>query len=430
MRRLFLGVAFMAATIPFDFACSNEDDGKSSVTPGDGDGDGDIVVGTGGTNGDGDGDGIRGPACEEFIGLSSCNEEGRTASRRTVNLLLVIDKSGSMDADGGFDNSKWETMKAALEGSLQDVALEINVGLSLYPFPDNAATGIDKNTCSSVGNCCEMPSDSEPNILVGPGLFTVPEIIESFDRVRPGGGTPTAVALEQAYDYFTNGSGADLKGDKYVVLATDGGPNCNSDISCGIEECTVNIDERSEPLSCKDNNQNCCAGANSIHCIDDEASRDAVSRLGSAGIDTFVIGVPGSEAYASVLDSLAEEGGRALAGEDQKYFAVDGAGGVDGLIKVFRRITRQLVTSCDIQLSERPASTLNVNVAVDCAVVPQFGEGSGEGGAGGAGGGEEQWVIDGVTDPPTIRLRGTLCDRVREEGVDRVDVILGCPPVL
>jgi hypothetical protein len=197
-----------------------------------------------------------------------------------------------------------------------------------------------------------------------------------------------------------------------------------------MDDCTLNIDEREEELTCKTNGTNCCGSANSVHCLDDDASSDAVSRLGSAGIDTFVIGVPGSEAYASVLDDLADEGGRALVGEDQKYFAVDGSGGVEGLIAVFRRITQDLVTSCDIQLSEVPESTINVNVAVDCEVIPQFAEGTGNGGAGGAENGEEQWVVDGVTDPPTIRLRGSLCDRIQDEGVDRVDVILGCPTVL
>lgn len=429
MRRLFLGAAFMTATVPLDMACSKDEEPSSSVNLGDGDGDGDIDVGTGGMTGDGDGDGDVGqPAtCPEFIGLSSCNEEGRTATRRNVNLLLVIDKSGSMDDDGGFDNSKWDTMKAALEGSLQEVALEINVGLSLYPFPDDVSIGIDKDTCGEVGNCCEMPTDTEPNIAIGPGLLTVPEIVDSFDRVRPGGGTPTAAALESAYDYFVNGSGAELEGDNYVILATDGGPNCNADITCEAEGCTRNIDARD--ASCTLETASCCGGNQAISCLDDEASRDAVSRLGSAGIDTFVIGVPGTEAYAGVLDSLAEEGGRALVGEEQKYFAVDGAAGVDGLIDVFRRITEDLVTSCDIQLSEAPASVTDINVAVDCEVIPQFAEGSGNGGAGGAESGEEQWVVDGVTDPPTVRLRGALCDRIQEEGVDRVDVILGCPPV-
>src|SRR5690606_37461839 len=162
-----------------------------------------------------------------------------------------------------------------------------------------------------------MPTSTEPNIPVWFGLDTVPLIIEAFDRIRPGGGTPTSIALDHAHDYFVNGSGKDLEGDKYVILATDGGPNCNSNINCDASGCTLNIEGRqSGGITCEPEGPNCCTGsAGTLACLDDDASENAVSRLASAGIDTFVVGIPGSEAYAGVLDSLAVEGGRSLEGE-------------------------------------------------------------------------------------------------------------------
>jgi hypothetical protein len=427
VRRLLLGAALFAATVPLDFACSKKDDGEKPS--GDGGGDGDIQLPSGGMGG-GDGDAVN--ACPSFVGLSNCGSQGRAASRRKVNLLLVIDKSGSMDDVDTGDNSRWAIMKAALQASLQEVQLELNVGLSFYPYPDNELMGINKTQCGVVGNCCEMPRSTEPNIPVGFGLDTVPEIVQAFDRVDPGGGTPTSIALDHAYDYFVHGTGKDLEGDKYVILATDGGPNCNSNISCETAGCTLNIEERpSGSGTCEPDGPNCCTGsAGVLACLDDVASEDAVSRLASSGIDTFVVGIPGSEAYAGVLDNLAVEGGRALSGEDQQYYRVSAAGGVDALTQVFRRITQELVTSCDIQLDENPPNLNEVNVAVDCEIVPPTIEGGGDGGAGGQSGSQtiEQWVLDPVTNPPTLRLRGELCDRV-QAGVDRVDVVLGCPPV-
>jgi hypothetical protein len=38
-------------------------------------------------------------------------------------------------------------------------------------------------------------------------------------------------------------------------------------------------------------------------------------------------------------------------------------------------------------------------------------------------------MIDRSTDPPTIELLGDQCDRV-QNGVDRIDIIIGCPPTL
>jgi hypothetical protein len=160
--------------------------------------------------------------------------------------------------------------------------------------------------------------------------------------------------------------------------------------------------------------------------VDDAATVDAVQTLATAGVSTFVIGVPGSEFYADLLDEVAEEGGHPLEG-DRKYFQVDGADGVEALTDVFREITQDLVTSCEIPLSEDPRSLIDVNVAVDCEIVPQSTD-PGAGGAGGAGGDLDNWVVDTTNDPPLVRLQGALCDRV-EQGVERVDVVLGCPPV-
>ena len=424
MRRIFLGAALIFATIPLDFACSSDeepqDDGDSM-----GMNDIDPMLGVGG---DKPGSG-NGQACASFSGLNNCASAGKSAKKQEVQLLLLIDKSGSMEDKDGFTDSKWATMREALQESLTEARAEINVGLSLYPFPKNPLIGISSATCGNLDNCCEMPSSSEPNIPVGKGEDTVPLILDEFVKVRPGGGTPTSVALDHAYDYFVNGSGKDLKGDRYVVLATDGGPNCNSDLACEASTCTFNIEERQidgRPM-CERDGENCCTIAGDPRCLDDKASQDAIAQLHSAGIDTFVIGVPGSELYADVLDDLAVEGGRPLGGV-RKYFQVDAQGGVEGLSSVFRRITEDLVTTCDIQLEEEPTSLQEVNVAVDCEVIPQ----NAEDGAGGAGGesaeGEKNWLVDADTSPPTIRLQGGLCERV-QEGVDRVDVILGCPPV-
>lgn len=416
MRRLVTATALILATLPVGVSCSSDEpEPTKSGSPGSKE---DIELPSmGGSSGADEKD-----SCDSFTGLSQCDAAGKSAKKQEVQLLLVIDKSGSMEDTGGFEETKWATMEQALNSSLTAVQDRINVGLSLYPFPENPQIAISQTSCADQGNCCEMPQDSAPNVAVGPGKETVPKILEQFQKVFPGGGTPTAVVLDNAYEYFVNGAGKELSGERYVVLATDGGPNCNADLRCESSGCTLNIEERE---SCEKNGEtNCCAGtAARLACLDDQASVEAVERLRAAGIDTFVIGVPGSEEYADVLDALAEKGGRALSGEETKYFQVQATDGVEALTDVFKNITETLVTSCDIQLENAPPSLLEVNVAVDCEIVPQ--KSGGSGGQGGAGS-ELNWSIDTETDPPTIRLEGDLCERVKQ-GVERTDVVLGCP---
>jgi hypothetical protein len=85
---------------------------------------------------------------------------------------------------------------------------------------------------------------------------------------------------------------------------------------------------------------------------------------------------------------------------------------------VFTDITTQLVTSCEIALDTPPRDPNQVNVAIDCQVVPSNGTD-----------GTDGWILDQTTDPQKIVLQGTLCRWVQQQGAQRVDLVFGCPTV-
>jgi hypothetical protein len=231
----------------------------------------------------------------------------------------------------------------------------------------------------------------------------------ALDATAPGGGTPTAAALDAALTYFTTGDGKDLKGDRFVLLATDGGPNCGeSTTTCSADHCTPNLDGL-----CPASEDNCCRGEGS-YCLDDAAVLDKIRALAAAQVPTFVIGIPGTESYAEYLDAFATAGGVPNPKKKPAYYAVSAEGGVEGLTRTFRDITTHLVRSCDVDLGPVAPDKRLVNVAVDCDIVPS------EDGAG--------WNI---TDdaPTTLVLAGDTCTRVKREGARRIDVVYGCPTV-
>ena len=89
--------------------------------------------------------------------------------------------------------------------------------------------------------------------------------------------------------------------------------------------------------------------------------------------------------------------------------------------------TVDLVDSCRLQLAYTPPSWAPylVTVAIDCEPVPR--DEPPMSGAGGVGQGTaENWTIDDSTSPPTLEFLGDYCERVRR-GVDRVDIVVGCP---
>lgn len=345
------------------------------------------------------------PACTTLSGLESCGVTSVEAKLRTVNMLLVIDKSGSMTDPLG-DTDKWTAMKSAIATALGNVATQMNFGLVLFPY--GVFHTIPLDGCDT--DCCELPDGSAAVLVpVTSGDRAVDVIGYELDATSPGGGTPTAAALDAALQYFTNGDGAALEGEKYVLLATDGGPNCNTKSPCTADTCTTNLDGQ-----CSDGN--CCQGENDL-CLDDQSVVSELGMLKDANIGTFVVGLPGTQQYASYLDSFADAGGEPNPNGDSHYYAISESDGVQGLVDTFDSITTELVRSCNIPLTEPPSNPKLVNVAIDCTVVPQMSDdGSG-------------WHFDDPDAPAALILDGPVCDHLQTDGAQRVDVLYGCSTV-
>lgn len=166
-------------------------------------------------------------------------------------------------------------------------------------------------------------------------------------------------------------------------------------------------------------NINCCSPVPE-GCVDDGETRDAIEDLASDGVKTYVVGIPGSEPYEPYLNDFALAGGVPNEDPDNddapSYYRVSVSGGSAALVTTFRKITEQLVTSCDIPLAAAPPDTQRVNVAVNCTLIPRTDADN-----------NPQWEFN--DDDTTITILGDECDDIEARGAKRVDVLLGCPPI-
>jgi hypothetical protein len=346
---------------------------------------------------------------------ASCGSSSISAAPPDVSVLLVIDESGSMtDKPAGFGVDKWTAMKTAMHDALTATNSSIAFGLELFPFPVDKTKPIP---LACTDNCCEMPAAPGINVAIGPSSTAVPKILSALDASGPAGGTPTAEALRRALDYFTKGAGATLKGDRYVLLATDGGPNCDSTLSCDASSCTTNLDG-----ACSiPGGASCCdpqfGGAAALsRCLDDAGTEAQIKALRTAGVRTFVVGIPGSEVYGDALDAFATAGGEALASGAHKYFAVAASGGVTALGSALESITKGIITTCRLVLGSKPPDLEKLNVTIDGAVVPQAGP--------------DGWSIDTSSSPPAVVLKGATCAEVEKNGAQKVVIQYGCPTLI
>lgn len=253
-------------------------------------------------------DDINCPSGQECIGgFCGCDGAAFEAEPVTPNVLVVLDRSGSMADDFNGDNvgaddpdSKWYIARVALEQLLTDYGAQVRFGLSMY---------------SSDGDC--GPGDIDVDI----GDGTASTIITEVGNADPNGSTPIGDTLEAMIGYTGL---ADTTRPNYILLVTDGEETCEGD---------------------------------SVSAAGSLLSQDPEVR-------TFVIGFGGG-VDGDALNATAEAGGTALMG-DTKYYQADDA---TQLGDAFASIIGT-VLSCTYELSSTPESVNQLWVYADSSPVP------------------------------------------------------------
>jgi hypothetical protein len=200
-----------------------------------------------------------------------------------------------------------------------------------------------------------------------------------------------------------------LPGKTFVILATDGAPNCNLFNQCGVDMCMPNIENVG---GCpKEGPFNCCAPPDGFreNCLDSAASASAAQQLSNAGVPVFVIGLPGTSTYVGVLDQIAVAGGTA-GPASPKYFAVDTANEA-AMLAALKKVAAKIVATCEFTLKDEPSDSKLVNVYVDDTILPYDPNAT--------------WKIEGKT----VTLLGDTCSKVMNGDVLGVRIIAGCPRI-
>ncbi len=334
-----------------------------------------------------------------------CGSQTIPAVENPPNISFIIDHSASMvDQLPGNGLSKFENARIALSHVLKAVGHRINYGVTIFPGLAGV-TGCEAGDQLGSFGPGDPPSYTREN-KTGPRLA---DLLQRLTMAGVDGGTPAAPTLVHALTTLSA-----LAGPTYVVLITDGAPNCNEDISCKAGACIPNIEGfSSSGVNC-DDSFNCCAPTKqnpqaNLSCVDAQASLDAVQALADAGIRTYVVGMPGSEPYEALLTSMAEIGGTARQSQPEYYSVAD----TDALQQALIGIAASVSISCEIQLDYEPPDPDFVNVYFDGVLVEYDPEAGWE------------WTSDGH-----VAIRGTACDQLSAGDVLEVQILAGCKTVV
>jgi hypothetical protein len=130
---------------------------------------------------------------------------------------------------------------------------------------------------------CGGPTSSFPDLALA-------DVIDAYAQHVPAGGTPTSAALQ----FATRQLEPPLT-ETFVVLVTDGQPNCNSNNPNGI----CNDQSPSQVAACRCTTSNCDQSLCSIGCIDELTTQTAAQALADTGAELMVVGVGGELASSS-----------------------------------------------------------------------------------------------------------------------------------
>jgi hypothetical protein len=340
------------------------------------------ATGTGGSDFTFDAGTGTGPPPADAGGL--CGNQIHQLITDPPNVYFVLDTSGSM-ATPVTGGTRYTKVQAAAASVVSHLHLLIKAGAARFPAP------VKDQPCSAGQEIFPL------------SLNNATGFNSATKGLTPTGGTPTAATIISLLPKLHA-----LPGKTIVVLATDGGPNCNSGAMCDITGCMENI-EGCQPMdTCCAQGVNCCgpAGpAGPVNCVDKDPSVNAVAALAATGIRVAVIGVPGSQVYGDVLSAMALAGGAPLAAYPF-YYKVDN---LDTLIGVLGSIAGSAI-SCDFTLTDPPMDLSFTNVYLDQTIV-------------------DSDPVDGWTwsAAGVVTLHGASCAKLQSGEVGQVQIVSGCP---
>jgi hypothetical protein len=336
-----------------------------------------------------------------------------------INMLILLDRSASMAAAETAVNGQTyeQIVDAALTSLVTDEATKSLVNFGLIVFPSQTCIPGEKYTDPEP--LCR-PADE---VLV-PVMPNNGDLISStLAAVGSCGGTPVCQSLQYAKAQLQAMSPAELEKPTFVLLATDGAPNCNWNL---------------EPKTCATTFTDGTPVTHTAQCLDDACVNAAAKDLfDTMGIKTYVVGVGedvgAGSVFSGVMTSLAQNGGT------ENYYP---AGNPQDLSAVFTEIIAE-ATPCtfDVDWNEIEGEIL---VTKGCNLVAAL-ETTGDSevdlparAVESACGTEEGWFWQGMTETPkwdtpletctTIELCPASCDRLKHGQMEGVEFKFGCQP--
>ena len=361
-------------------------------------------------------------------GAMTCATETHPVSLSRLNLVFLLDKSGSMgdDPNGAWQNAtmRWDPVVETLDAFLTDPSSNgTYASLSIMPpTPSNNASMCDVTSYETGDTSIKVPL----TLLDDPGkqqflsLLCDPSFPPGPSCIVPSGGTPTRVALEGTLQYAASIRQQYPGGNTVVVLLTDGEP--------GFGYYNPSNSQVYGLYSCDDLTNGCTANPSvSPPCttIEGEVATVAAFIRSAPAKSVFLVGV--GDLSASTMDQWASASGNpAIALQDMS--ASQAAAALSAALQSIR----SLPSNCSVQLpmpsGGQAVNPAKVNMILNANGTSQTLGRTRDGTSATCNTTTLGWYFDNPSVPTQINLCPTTCNAVRQSS-GSVDVVYGCATV-
>lgn len=305
---------------------------------------------------------------------ANCGVQTSKASKQPPDVLLVLDRSGSMTESIADDcccastcktttgvalcsdttncSERWPSLTSALDTTMAQ-STDISWGLKFF---GTAGSGGRTSDACAVSNGVE--------VQIGPAPATPAAIKTAIAGTTPGSATPTAKAITAATAYLKTVSD---QSNRVILLATDGEPNCK-------------------------------AGARDTTTPDTDGTVAAIQAAFAAGFKVYVIGIGPS---VGNLNNFAQAGGT------NTYYPATSAAELATALAAISKA----VASCTFTMPAAPPDPANLAVYIDGKLVAKDP-------ANGWSAGSSSQIVN---------FNGSTCDAIKSGSASNVQVYFGCP---
>ncbi len=206
------------------------------------------------------------------------------------NLWLLVDRSGSMatpdacSAGGGSCQTRLQALQSAMSTFLANSGTVARMALTFFPS-DNSCGPANEGAVS-------LPTPTPDDLNHDQALRdNATQINSKIGGIGAVGGTPTAQSVA-----FVGGQGGLLEDDgrdDFILLLTDGLPNCNPDNIYGLCGCAGSNSCTTDQVArchCTNASGKCNTPSSCPGCLDQAGAASQIAALKVKGIRTLVLG--------------------------------------------------------------------------------------------------------------------------------------------